>query len=390
MKTGKFFVLYNVAILGLFPNMQALAGPAQKKVLNVGIILRLNDQFNESVSAMMTGIETAKALFEKDHPSVKIVFHKYAHNEDLESVVAASNLAIKDKVPAVIGGELSEESFVLRDKLGANKIVFITPTSSNPAVTENQPYAFRACFSDRLVASQLANLTIDHLKPKVVGLLHNVSSPYTDFLSQQFLETFKERMSKQSQSIPIFEEKVLRDTTDFSEQIRHFMDNKVTHVIMPVHQTDFLRFQLQAAGLGFFPVYVGSDGWGSNDNVLRKFVTESKTGVNFVAFRNSYWKEDANFEMANRFKGQYAMMNKKQPTAWSAISFDAAWVLFTAMSQVKDVNNGTAIRDQLHAIKSVKAVTSEHFSFGPDNSPRKDLYIYRIDKDGIRYEVTLK
>ena len=60
------------------------------------------------------------------------------------------------------------------------------------------------------------------------------------------------------------------------------------------------------------------------------------------------------------------------------------------MNQVKDANNGTAIRDQLHNIKSVKVVTSEHFSFGPDNSPRKDLYIYRIDKDGVHYEVTLK
>jgi hypothetical protein len=139
MKTGKFLAIFIALSFGLFPGAQALAGPAKKKVLDVGIILRLNDQFNESVSAMMTGIETAKALFEKDHPNVKIVFHKYPHNEDLESVVAASNLAIKDQVPAVIGGELSEESFVLRDKLGANKIVFITPTSSNPAVTENQP-----------------------------------------------------------------------------------------------------------------------------------------------------------------------------------------------------------------------------------------------------------
>jgi hypothetical protein len=49
-----------------------------------------------------------------------------------------------------------------------------------------------------------------------------------------------------------------------------------------------------------------------------------------------------------------------------------------------------AIQKKLQSIRDIKLVTSEHFSLGPENSPRKDLYIYRLDKDGIRYEVTPK
>ena len=223
MKTGKLALLLFAAVFVTGAGMQT-AEAAKRKTLDVAVVLRLNDKFNDTVAAMTTGIETAKAMFEAANPDVKIVLHRYPHGEDLESVVLAASRLVNDKIPAVIGGELSEESFVLRDKLAEKKIVFITPTSSNPAVTEGYPYAFRACFSDRLVAGQLANLVIDHLKPSAVGVMHNISSPYTDFLSKQFLETFNERMAKvdSKKKVPIFEQKVLRDTMDFDSQIRFF------------------------------------------------------------------------------------------------------------------------------------------------------------------------
>lgn len=390
-KLNKISSIFLASLIPLFGAGSAFATP-KKKVFNVGIVLRLNDKFNDTVAAMTTGIDAAKALYEKRHPGVTINLKRYPHGDDLESVVSASQRLIQDKIPAVIGGELSEESFVLRDKLGEAKTVFITPTSSNPAVTEDHPFAFRACFSDRLVAGQLANFMIDNLKPVRVGVLHNVSSPYTDFLSKQFIETYNARMEKFSpeKRAPFFEEKVLRDTKDFSEQIQRFMEQKVTHLAMLTHQSDLLRFALQAANKGFFPVYIGSDGWGSNEHVHKNLVQESPQGDKFRAYRNSYWKEDAKTPMALDFQATYASQNTRKPTAWSAITFDAAWILFTAMDRASSAKDGDAIRKQMTAIKKLPLVTAEHFSFGPDNSPRKDLYIYRLDKNGINYEATLR
>ena len=384
-------VLIGLATYG-FVLLSGNASAITKKTLDVGIVLRLNDKFNESIESMTTGIEAAKSLFEKRHPGVKINLHKYSHDAALESVVAATNRLSHDKIPAVIGGELSEESFVLRDKLGELKTVFITPTSSNPAVTEDHPYAFRACFSDRLVAGQLANFTIDYLKPKSIGVVHNVSSPYTDFLSKQFIETLNERFSKlgADKRIPVLEEKVLRDTMDFDTQIDHFMANKVTHVAMLVHQSDLVRFVLQASNKGYFPVYIGSDGWGNNEAVYKNLVKDSPHGSSFIGFRNSYWKEDTDTAMARAFREEYAKRNSHSPTPWSAISFDAAWVLFTAMEKAADPHDGEMIRQQLRSLHRLPVVTSKHFSFGPDNSPRKDLYIYKLDSHGINYEVSVK
>lgn len=391
MKTGNnrslSILLAAIVMMGGFS-----AEAATKKTLRVGIILRLNDKFNDTVSAMTTGIETAKALYERKHPGVKIELKHYPHSNDLESVMKAANQSIADKVPAVIGGELSEEAFVIGDRLGESKSVFITPTSSNPKVTEGKPYAFRACFSDRLVASQLAHYMVDILKPKSIGLLHNVSSPYTDFLSKQFMETHAEIMAKfpPDRRVPLHQEKVLRDTPDFGKQIDAFMEKGVTHIAMLTHQSDLLKFALQAANKGFFPVYLGSDGWGSNEHVHKNLVIESPHGSKFSAFRNSYWKQDAQTPMAKDFRETYEGMHTRKPTAWSAISFDAAWILFTAMDRAKKPSDGEEIRKQMTQIKKLHLVTADQFAFGPDNSPRKDLYIYRLDKSGINYEATLR
>ena len=391
MKVGKSLLNSLMAFVCILAfSGQVKASQAKKRTIHVGVVLRLEDKYNNSVSEMMTGVEAAKALFEQKHPGTQIVIHRYPHTEDLSTVVAAADKVIKDKLSAVIGGELSEEAIVLRDKLGPAKIIFITPTSSSPTVTEGFPFSFRACFSDRLVAEQLASFTFNHLKPNAVGVIHNISSPYTDFLSKEFIANFKKEESKNSKIIPLFEEKVLGDSSDFSNQINVFIEHKITHLVMLTHQTDLLRFALQAANKGFFPVYIGSDGWGSNENIYKKFVTDSPFASKFEAFRNSYWKENSPTKMGLEFKNEYKRMFSHEPNAWSAIAFDTSWILFTAMNNAKDNSKGDSIREEMLKLKNTPLVTTQNFKFGTDNSPRKDLYIYEINKNGIHYSETLK
>lgn len=383
------------ALLALAPEPSAAAGPAQSaKVLDVGIVLRLNDQyngqFNETVSAMAEGIETAKALFEQSNPSTTVRLHRYPHSRTLGSVVEAANQALKDGVPAVLGGELSEEAFVLRDILGPRRVVLMTPTASHPDVTEKHPYSFRACFSDRDVARQLAGFTADSLKPARVALVHNVSSPYTDFLSREFLKEFERRNRPAPWPVPIEKVEVLRDKTDFDAEIDRFKAHGVTHVAMLTYQSDLIRFVLQASRKGFHPVYVGSDGWGSNEQVLQKLVKDSGIGARFVGYRNSYARDDADNPMALRFREAYARLHAKSPTMSASIAFDAAWVLLTAIQNARDPRSGKAIREALKETQGLELVTTRDFSFGPDNSPRKDLFIYRLDGRGARFEAALR
>jgi hypothetical protein len=60
------------------------------------------------------------------------------------------------------------------------------------------------------------------------------------------------------------------------------------------------------------------------------------------------------------------------------------------MDRAKNPNDSTQIQSELKKIKGLSLVTTSNFSFSEDNTPRKDLYIYEIDKTGIRYKETLK
>lgn len=388
MNRGKILIKTVLVMFLGFVLAPPLSLASTPKKLTVGIALRLNDKFNGTVNSMAEGIEAAKLLFEQDHPEVTIDLKRFSHDEELTSVVSTSQNILDSKVPAVIGGELSEESIVLGDRLGERKIVFVTPTSSNPKVTEGKPFVFRACFADGQVADQLAKFVAKELKPKAIGVVHNISSPYTDFLSQRFIEAYKKESGDNGASL--FEQKVLRQTAVFEKEIQYFIDHKVTHVAVLTHQDDLLRFVSQAKEKGFFPVYVGSDGWGSNENLYSKLVNGSESGAKFIAFRNNYWRDDATSPLITRFKATIEKKTGQKANAWHAITFDAAWLLFTAMAKTKNAGDGEAIRRSMASLKPIALTTAQHFSFGPDNSPHKDLYIYKISKAGIQYEATLK
>jgi branched-chain amino acid transport system substrate-binding protein len=118
-------------------------------------------------------------------------------------------------------------------------------------------------------------------------------------------------------------------------------------------------------------------------------VKENPSGAKFVAYRNSYWKEDVNTSLARDFRSAYSKKFQGKPNAWVAISFDAAWVLFHAMNRAKDSNSPEQIREELSRLKNIQVVTAPRFRFGSNNSPDKELYLYRIDSQGIHYEATL-
>ncbi len=391
MKIGNFSILFAVTIGLALGFIGVSASPSEQKSLTVGVVLRLSDKYNSTVPALDNGIQVAKILYEIEHPGVKITLKRYSIGEDLTSSIHASEQIIADKVKAVVGGEYSEESLVLGEQLGPQKVVFITPTSSNPSVTENRPYSFRACASDKAVAEKLAKFTVNHLKPNAVGLIHNLSSPYTDFLSKKFLEVYEAEMKKRSpeKQIPIFEEKILNDTQDFSKQIDLFIEKKITHVVMPTHETDFLRFAIHAATKKYFPIYIGADGWGPNNKVYENFVKNSGYGNHFIAYQTNYWKEENTSPAVKLFKSTYEKETGVPATSWAGSAFDAAWILFSAMDKTHNLQDGSEIQKNMKTIGGSNLITTNHFKFGSDNSPNKDLFIYRIDKSGIRYEVAL-
>lgn len=384
LKPVKASAVVTSLVLMIFSSA-AYAAPTQ---LNVALIYRFEDKFNGTTQFLDKGFEFAQKALEKDG-KIKINFKRYSHDEKLVTVIEATQKAIADGNFVIIGGENSDEAIAIAETIKDKNIVLITPTSTNPKVTSGRPFVFRTCVSDDIVADKLAQLVSSSLTPKSVGIVHNVSYPYSDFLSKRFSSKFRELIenspSNQALRPKIVEQKIVRNQKDFTKEIKVLKDQGVTHLILLSFQSDLLRFQSQAASEDFQPTYIGSDGWGLNESVQKQVIVNGKQNSKFIGLRNVYWDQEStsleNLSFKEKFKGTYG----QAANPWSAIAYDTLTVLVQSFRTIKGKAEGVNLKNALKSYRGKNLLTTTKFSFNDNNSPAQDVVIYRIDEKGIGF-----
>jgi len=94
-----------------------------------------------------------------------------------ESATIVKKLITRDGVVAVLGEVASGRSLEAAPICQANKIPMISPSSTNPKVTETGDYIFRVCFTDPFQGKLLAGFGKRSLKATKVAILSIVSAP---------------------------------------------------------------------------------------------------------------------------------------------------------------------------------------------------------------------
>jgi branched-chain amino acid transport system substrate-binding protein len=360
---------------------------ASEKTLNIALIFRFNDKFNGTILSLDRGLELAKKEFEKKH-NVKINYKKYPHDEKLTSVIDATGKALKDGHFIIIGGENSDEAMAISEVIKDKKVILMTPTSTNPKVTLEHPYNFRASISDDKVAEKIAEFVLKELKGKRIGVLHNVSYPYSDYLSKRFIHRFNELIETSQgygdERPRLVEQKVVRNQTDLAKEVKFFKDQGVTHQIVLSFNSDLLRFYSEASSQGFNPKYIGSDGWGLSEAIF-KAVQGNKFANTFEAYRNVYWNGTDTSKVNTAFKVNYKKAYGEEANPWSAIAYDSLTIIGESALDVKTELDGESLKNALKKYEGKKLLTSELFTFDQNNTPNKDIIIYRIDKKGIGF-----
>src|SRR5580658_4648431 len=131
-----------------------------------------------------------------------------------ESATIAKKLIFREKVVGVLGEVASMRSLEAAPICQAYKVPMISPSSTNPKVTEIGNYIFRVCFIDPFQGTVMAKFAKDTLKIHRVALLTSVSSAYSVGLAKYF----KERFIADGGEIPI-EQKFTEGDKDFNAQL---------------------------------------------------------------------------------------------------------------------------------------------------------------------------
>src|SRR5882672_2325959 len=108
------------------------------------------------------------------------------HGSPEQSATLAGQLIGEDKVVAIIAGGTSSNSRAAAPKAQSAKIPLISPSSTDPGVTQVGDYIFRACFVDAFQAEVMAKFAVNTLKAKKAAILFDFNSPYGRGLTDYF------------------------------------------------------------------------------------------------------------------------------------------------------------------------------------------------------------
>jgi branched-chain amino acid transport system substrate-binding protein len=294
-----------------------------------------------------------------------------------EAATATTRLIASEKVIAILGEVASTRSMFMADKAQPAKVPMVTPSSTNPRVTEKGDYIFRACFIDPFQGYVMAKFATSNLRLKKVAVLKDVRNDYSVGLADNFTENFQ-KMGGQV----VATESYSNGDVDFKAQLTKMKASTPEALYVPGYYTDVGLIARQAREVGITAPLLGGDGWDSEK--LYEIGGDALVGC---YFSNHYSVDDPSpriQEFVAKFKKAYA---GQLPDSLAAQAYDAAGMLVDAMNRATDLT-GPAIRDALAQTKAYRGVTGD-ITLDEKRNPLKPAVVLRVAKGG-KYEFVTK
>ena len=240
-----------------------------------------------------------------------------------EAATVVQKLINQDQVIAVVGEVASSRSLAAAPICQAAQVPMISPSSTNPKVTQVGDYIFRMCFLDDFQGGVMARFTADNLKLKKVALLKDVKSDYSVGLAQYFTDAFKAMGGE-----VVVEQAYSAGDQDFRAQLTAIKAKAPQAIVVPGYYTEAGLIARQARELGITVPLIGGDGWESE-----QLIAIGGDALNGCYYSN-HWALDYPDPKLQEFVKRYHDKFKSDPDAIGGLAYDAANVLFGALEQL--------------------------------------------------------
>ena len=262
-----------------------------------------------------------------------------------ESATVAKKLIARDKVVALVGEVSSGRSLEVAPIAQNSKIPMIAPAATNPEVTKKGDYIFRVCFIDPFQGTAMAKFAQEDLKAKKVAILFSVSNAYSVGLAKFFRETFT-----QNGGTVVTEMSFSEGDKDFRAQLTAVKAAGVEAVFVPSYYTEAALIVRQARSLGLNVPFFGGDGWEAPQ--LLEIGGEAMEGC----YYSTHFSPQDTAPAVQEFVAKYKARWNETPDAFSALGYDAGYVLVDAIKRA-GTTDGPQLRDALAATRNFKGVT---------------------------------
>ena len=293
-----------------------------------------------------------------------------------EARLSVEKLINIDNVVAVLGEVASTRSLAGAPVAQQYKVPMISPSSTNPLVTQKGDYIFRVCFIDPFQGEVMAKFAFETLKLKKAAILRDSKSDYSMGLANYFIKKFESLGGT-----IVGDEKFVSGDVDFKAQLTSLKQKSPEFIFVPGYYTEVGLIARQAREQGIKVPLMGGDGWDSD-----KLTEIGGESVNGSYFSNHYTQEDPRPEVQNFIKNYQARFGTK-PDALAASGYDAARILFEAIKTAGSVE-GKAIRDALAATKNFNGVTGI-ITINEQRDATKSAVVLQVQGKDFKYVATV-
>jgi branched-chain amino acid transport system substrate-binding protein len=294
-----------------------------------------------------------------------------------EAGTVVNKLIHQDHVVAMLGHVASSHSLAAAPICQSEKIPMISPSSTNPRVTQVGNYIFRVCFLDTFQGAVMAKFAYDTLKVKNVAILVDVRSDYSVGLQTFFGQSFKKLGGK-----IVSEQSYSQGDSDFRAQLTAIKSVNPEAIYVPGYYTEVGTIVHQARELGITAPFLGSDGWDSP-----KLWEIGGTALNGCYFSNHYATDDPN-PVVQKFVTDYKAKYNHLPDALAALAYDAARILADAMTRAGSTD-GEKVRDAIASTKDFPGVTG-NVSINQERNAVKSAVIVKVENGKYLLTETIK
>jgi branched-chain amino acid transport system substrate-binding protein len=376
MKKGLLF-LSVVLVIGMI--LSACGGAQQADTIKVGGIGELTGDipavgasFKNAAEMAIQNINDAGGLDVGGKKyQVQLILEDNAGKAD-QSASAATKLITQDNVVAIIGPNASRYAIPASEIAESNKVVLISPWSTNPKTTlkgdttDPKQFVFRAAFIDPFQGRVVAKFALDNLGAKNAAVLYDVASDYNKGIAEFFKQTFEENGGK----VVAFETYTTGDK-DFTAQLTKIKEANPDVIFLPNYYSEVPLQIQQAKRLGITIPFLGSDSWGSSE-----LLNLCGTDCDGYYFSTHYAADNAT-PVAKSFIDAYTAKYGNVPDDVAALTYDSFGLLWQALQSAGKIDR-QAVRDALAKIPNYEGVTGTMQFQEGSGDPVKSAVILQI------------
>ena len=294
-----------------------------------------------------------------------------------ETGAVVTRLVTNDHVVCVLGEVASSLSLAAAPICQQNNTPMISPSSTNPKVTQVGDFIFRVCFIDPFQGYVCAKFAADDKKAKTAAMLIEQSSAYAVGLGDEFKTNF-EKMGGKVAIVQSYN----KGDQDFTGRLTAIRAANPDIIFVPGYYTDVANIAVQARQLGMTAPLLGGDGWDSAE--LPKNAGKAIEG----SYYSNHAAPDDPSPAVQDFNKKYDDENGGRPDALAGLGYDAAGLLFKALAQ-SNGEGGAKLRDAIKATKDYAGVTGV-INFNASRDAVKPAVILEFKNGAPTYVTTIK